>query len=115
MGSLGIIAHDFDGIMGLEVRQNLLRKSNQVLKRIIDLTLSIIFITFASPILLLIMAAIKVDSPGVFSINRNGSDAMGRLLPCGNSALWSRMLRKFLKNIWPTTLRPAGNGTQNRN
>jgi len=64
VGSLGIVAHDFDGIMGLEVRQNLLRKSNQVLKRIIDLTLSVLFITIASPILLLIMAAIIIDSPG---------------------------------------------------
>ena len=64
VGSLGIIAHDLDGLIGLEVRQNLLRKGDQIFKRLIDLMLSIIFGIISFPFLLIIMVCILIDSPG---------------------------------------------------
>jgi len=64
IGSLGIIAHDLDGMIGLEVRQNLLRKGDQIFKRFIDLLLTIIFGTISFPFLMIITACILIDSPG---------------------------------------------------
>ena len=64
VGSLGIIAHDLDGMIGLEVRQNLLRKGDQIFKRLIDLLLSIIFGIISFPFLLIIIICILIDSPG---------------------------------------------------
>ena len=64
VGSLGVIARDFDGILGLEVRQNLLRKGDQTIKRLIDLLLTIIFGIISFPFLLILMACIFIDSPG---------------------------------------------------
>ena len=64
VGSLGITAHDLDGLLGLEVRQNLLNKWPNVLKRLIDLTVTLIFVILVAPFLLLIMALIRLDSPG---------------------------------------------------
>jgi len=64
VGSLGVIARDFDGILGLEVRQNLLRKGDQTLKRLIDLSLVILICMISFPFLLAIMVWVLVDSPG---------------------------------------------------
>ncbi len=64
IGSLGIIAHDLDGMIGLEVRQNLLQKGNQTFKRFIDVLMAIVFGITSSPFLLVIMVCILLDSPG---------------------------------------------------
>lgn len=64
VGSLGITAHDLDGLLGLEVQQNLLNKWPNYVKRLIDLTLTFIFIVLSAPFLLLIMALIYCGSPG---------------------------------------------------
>jgi len=64
IGSLGIIAHDLDGLIGLEVRQNLLQKRNQIFKRFLDISLAIVFGTLFLPVLLFIMISILIDSPG---------------------------------------------------
>jgi Undecaprenyl-phosphate galactose phosphotransferase WbaP len=64
VGSIGILPIDLDGILGLEVRQNLLNKWPNILKRTIDLTLTIIFGILFAPFFLLIMALVFIDSPG---------------------------------------------------
>ena len=64
VGSMGILPMDLDGILGLEVRQNLLNKWPNILKRIIDLTLTLIFGILSSPFLIMIMALICLESPG---------------------------------------------------
>ena len=64
VGSLGVIPHDLDGVLGLEVSQNLLSKGANIIKRWLDLVLSGLFVVLSSPVLLLMMVLIKLDSPG---------------------------------------------------
>jgi Undecaprenyl-phosphate galactose phosphotransferase WbaP len=64
VGSQGVKAHDLDGLLGLEVNQQLLNKWPNSFKRLIDLVLTFIFVIIFAPFLLLIMALIGLDSPG---------------------------------------------------
>jgi Undecaprenyl-phosphate galactose phosphotransferase WbaP len=64
VGSLGITPLDMDGLLGLEVRQNLLNKWPIFLKRTIDLSLTLFFGMLLMPFFLLIMGLIQLDSPG---------------------------------------------------
>jgi len=77
VGSMGILPIDLDGILGLEVRQNLLNKWPNYLKRLIDLVGTFIFGMISAPFLLVVMALICLDSPGgIFyrqeRVGRNG-------------------------------------------
>lgn len=63
-GSLGIIPHDLEGILGLEMRQNLLNPWFQFLKRFQDLFLVCIGGILIFPFLLVIALLIRLDSPG---------------------------------------------------
>ena len=64
VGSLGVSTHDLGGILGLEVRQNLLNNWAKIIKRLMDILLIIIFGVLISPFLPLIFALILLDSPG---------------------------------------------------
>jgi len=64
IGSLGITVHDLDGMMGLEIQQNLLLKRNQISKRLIDLIIIFSVGLVSLPILGLIALLIAIDSPG---------------------------------------------------
>ncbi len=64
VGSMGITAIDLDGFLGLEVRQTLLNKGPNFLKRFIDLALTFFFGFLSAPFLILIMVLISLDSPG---------------------------------------------------
>lgn len=64
VSSLGVQAHDLDGMLGLEVRQNLLNKFPNILKRSMDLILTVAGGLAALPGLLLIAGLICLDSPG---------------------------------------------------
>ena len=64
VGSLGVTTHDLDGILGLEVRQNLLNIWAKILKRLMDLLFTIIFLVCISPFLPVVFALILLDSPG---------------------------------------------------
>jgi len=64
VGSLGITVHDLDGMMGLEIRQNLLQRRNQILKRISDLSLTIFLSIISLPFMLFIAGWVSLDSPG---------------------------------------------------
>lgn len=64
LATLGIHAHDFGGIAGLEVQRNLLRPHNLLLKRVIDYVLGIPLLLLTAPVIALLAAWIKLVSPG---------------------------------------------------
>jgi len=64
ISSYGVVAFDFGGVLGLEVRHNLLDASQQVLKRVMDVSLVIIGGLIISPVLALIWLLLKMDSTG---------------------------------------------------
>ena len=75
-GSVGVISHDLEGMLGLEVRQNLLHPIHRFVKRGMDIVLGIIACALAAPIAFLIAVMIKLDSPGkvLFGQERIGRD-----------------------------------------
>lgn len=62
--SLWAEAKDVGGILGLEVRQQLLNRRSMVVKRVLDLGGSIVGLLLISPLLLVIAIMVKIDSPG---------------------------------------------------
>ncbi len=76
LASLWIVARDVGGILGLEIRHNLLIATNRWIKRTLDLVVAIPLIILLSPLLLLLMACIRLASPGnpVYGQDREGLD-----------------------------------------
>lgn len=64
LASLWVEAKDLGGILGLEVRQQLLLPGPRLLKFFIDLTLTLIGGVIILPFLLVIALLIRLDSPG---------------------------------------------------
>jgi Undecaprenyl-phosphate galactose phosphotransferase WbaP len=64
VGSIGVVSHDLEGFLGLEVRQSLLNPWEQRLKRLIDLVFSLGFGVLALPLLGVIALIIRLDSRG---------------------------------------------------
>jgi hypothetical protein len=64
LGSLGVSALDLDGVFAYEVRQNLACKSRRAIKRLLDLTLTLLGGLLLVGLLLLIAALVKRSSPG---------------------------------------------------
>ena len=64
VGSLGVETHDLGGILGLEVRQNLLNKWAKFLKRSLDLFLTITGCVLISPLIPILFLVITLDSRG---------------------------------------------------
>ena len=64
LGSLWINPYDIGGILGLEVRQNLLDVWQQRLKRTIDLLLILLFSPLIALLFLILAIAIRLDSRG---------------------------------------------------
>ena len=62
--SLWVSATDMGGILGLEIRQRLLLPGPRFTKSILDCCLTILLGLFALPLFLIIMVAVKLDSPG---------------------------------------------------
>jgi len=63
LASLWIVARDVGGILGLEIRHNLLIASNRWVKRTLDLVVAIPLIILLSPMLLALMVGIRLVSP----------------------------------------------------
>ena len=57
-------AIDLAGVPGLEIRHNLLDRRSQIVKRLIDIVLSIVALIALLPLFLLIAILIRIDSPG---------------------------------------------------
>ncbi|HVM60885.1 MAG TPA: undecaprenyl-phosphate galactose phosphotransferase WbaP [Verrucomicrobiae bacterium] len=64
LASLWIVARDVGGILGLEIRHNLLIATNRWIKRTLDLVVAIPLIILLAPLLLVLMAWIQLVSPG---------------------------------------------------
>jgi len=62
--SLWVSATDMGGILGLEIRQRLLLPGPRLAKTILDRFLTILVGMMALPLFLLIMIAVRLDSPG---------------------------------------------------
>jgi Undecaprenyl-phosphate galactose phosphotransferase WbaP len=62
--SLWITSRDIGGVLGLEVKKNLLVASNRVLKRALDYAISIPALLLSIPLLAVCAAWIKIVSPG---------------------------------------------------
>lgn len=74
--SLGMTARDICGEVALEVPQRLFHKSAGVAKRVLDLVLGLLTLVILSPLFLVLMAVIKLTSPGpvFFGHTRYGRD-----------------------------------------
>lgn len=74
LASLWIVARDVGGILGLEIRHNLLIASNRWVKRTLDLVIAVPLIILLSPLLLALMVWIRLVSPGnpVYGQEREG-------------------------------------------
>lgn len=62
--SLWITSRDLGGVLGLEVRKNLLVPSNRLLKRILDYTIALPLFLVTAPFIGVCAACIKLISPG---------------------------------------------------
>ena len=74
--TLGVPAKNLGGILGVEVRQQLLLPGPRLAKRVMDATLTSLGVLFVMPFLVLIALMIKLDSKGpiFYSQNRLGKD-----------------------------------------
>ncbi|NPV55147.1 MAG: undecaprenyl-phosphate galactose phosphotransferase WbaP [Anaerolineae bacterium] len=64
VGSLGVIPHDLEGLLGLEVRQNLKSPWQRALKRLLDISVALVGGVLISPLLLLLAVLVRLDGPG---------------------------------------------------
>ena len=64
IGSLGVTPYDLESLLGLEIRQNLLNKWDQRVKRLVDITVSLMMGVITLPFTLLISLLIPLDSRG---------------------------------------------------
>ncbi len=64
VGSLGVVTHDLEGILGMEIRQNLLNFWQSSLKRSLDILLGSLLLALAAPLLLMAAIAIRLDGKG---------------------------------------------------
>jgi Undecaprenyl-phosphate galactose phosphotransferase WbaP len=76
LATLGVPAREVDGILGLEVRQQLLLPGPRLAKRVMDVALTALGGLFLLPIFVLLAALIRIDSPGpiFYAQDRLGRD-----------------------------------------
>jgi Undecaprenyl-phosphate galactose phosphotransferase WbaP len=74
LASLWIVARDVGGILGLEIRHNLLIKGNRWLKRSLDLAVAVPLLMLSSPLLAVLVCWIRLINPGraFYSQEREG-------------------------------------------
>jgi Undecaprenyl-phosphate galactose phosphotransferase WbaP len=98
--SLWITSRDLGGILGLEVRKNLLVPSNRLLKRILDLAIALPVFLLAAPFVAACAGCIKLLSPGpaFFRQEREGR-AGKRITVCKLRTMYpraERLLQEYL-------------------
>ena len=64
LGSVWVTPYDMGGILGLELKQNLMSRSQQILKRVLDIGLILLFLPVLIPILCICSLLVVIDSPG---------------------------------------------------
>jgi lipopolysaccharide/colanic/teichoic acid biosynthesis glycosyltransferase len=74
----GAPARSLGGVLGIEVRRQLLRKGPRVVKRIVDVVLTVLGGLLVLPILLLLAVVIRLDSrgPALYRQQRLGQDGV---------------------------------------
>lgn len=74
--SLWITSRDLGGVLGLEVKKNLLIPANRLLKRMLDLSIALPLALLTAPFVALCAACIKLVNPGpaLFRQEREGQD-----------------------------------------
>ncbi len=82
VGSLGAVPHDLEGVLALELRQNLLHTSDRLLKRLLDIVLSLVVFFLHFPLIVFIGLWVRLDSRGplFYRHNRIGKD--GKMIAC---------------------------------
>ncbi len=98
--SLWITPRDLGGVLGLEVRKNLLVPSNRLLKRILDFAIALPLFLLAAPFLALCAVCIKLISPGsaFFRQQREGQNGR-RIAICKLRTMYpdaERLLTEYL-------------------
>ncbi|MBV8897359.1 MAG: sugar transferase, partial [Acidobacteriaceae bacterium] len=78
--SLWITSRDLDGILGLEVKKNLLLQSNRILKRLLDYGIALPLFLLTAPLIALFAVWIKVQSPGPAFFRQQREGKNGRRL-----------------------------------
>ena len=78
--SLWITSRDLDGVLGLEVKKNLLLRSNRVLKRLLDYSIALPLFLFTAPLIAVCAIWIKLKSPGPAFFRQNREGQHGRRL-----------------------------------
>jgi Undecaprenyl-phosphate galactose phosphotransferase WbaP len=63
-GGSAVVSHDLQGILGLEIERNLLNRTEQVLKRVMELILVALSSLLMVPVMGLIALLIRLDSAG---------------------------------------------------
>lgn len=76
--SLWITSRDLGGVLGLEVRKNLLISSNRILKRSLDLLLALPLFLLTAPFVGVCAACIKLISPGPAFFRQQREGRAGR-------------------------------------
>lgn len=77
VASLWTEPRDLGGILGLEIRHNLLKPSNRWIKRAVDIVVASLLLVLISPFILIAAVWIRIASPGhaFFVQEREGEDA----------------------------------------
>lgn len=79
--SLWVKTCDLNGTLALELTHRLLHKSDQIIKRIMDLVLTLVGGVIALPLALLIALAISLDSPGPILYRQKRIGKNGKSFP----------------------------------
>jgi Undecaprenyl-phosphate galactose phosphotransferase WbaP len=64
IGGSAVVPHDLGGLLGLEVERNLLHAREQLVKRILDISIMLFVCLFGFPLLILCAILVRLDSPG---------------------------------------------------
>jgi Undecaprenyl-phosphate galactose phosphotransferase WbaP len=81
LASLSVSPHDMGGVLGLEVRQNLLNPVNRVVKRTLDTLVAAVVGLAALPVMLVAAVWIKRVSPGPVFYTQVRDGHWGRQIP----------------------------------
>ena len=72
------------GVLGIEFSNELLRRPNQIIKRVLDMVLASIGLLIGLPIIALCAFLIKLEARDPSSIDKSAQDCMGKLLGYGS-------------------------------
>lgn len=125
MQGASLRVHDLEGLTGIEARRSLLSPTSSTIKRGMDVIGSLFDMLLFAPLALLVIALIKLDSPGPFFMCRNALAGTGarRNARAGMNAISSSInfavcmptrIKCWLNSL-PVIRRGAKNGTRPKN